>query len=151
MTLTFREATEADVAAVVALLADDEYGAARETVSDPPAPAYLAAFRRIAENPRDTLIVGVKEGAVVACAQLTILSGLGREGQTRALVEDVRVASACRGQRIGEALFDDLAARARKAGCAALQLTSNVRRVRTRQFYERIGFEVSHAGFKRAL
>lgn len=149
--LTFRAAREADLAAIIALLADDEYGATRETVGGPLAAGYVEAFRQIAENPRDHVIVGERDGEIVASAQLTILSGLGREGRLRAQVEDVRVASACRGERIGEALMEDLCARAKAAGCAWLQLTSNVRRTRARRFYERLGFEMSHAGFKRTL
>ncbi len=150
-TVTFREAREADLPAIVALLADDEYGAERETVGDPPAAGYVAAFRAIEANPHDRVIVGERDGTVIASAQLTYLSGLGREGRRRAQVEDVRVASSCRGEGIGEALIADLCARARAAGCAWIQLTSNLRRTRARRFYERLGFEQSHAGFKYTL
>jgi len=44
----FRRATAADVPAIVALLADDVLGAARETPGDP---AYAAAFAAIEADP----------------------------------------------------------------------------------------------------
>ncbi len=41
----YRDATEADLPAVVHLLADDQFGAAREQDVSPLPPSYLAGFR----------------------------------------------------------------------------------------------------------
>ncbi|MEM8854530.1 MAG: GNAT family N-acetyltransferase [Pseudomonadota bacterium] len=149
--MTFREAVEGDVAAIVALLADDPLGAQRERVSEPVDPVYLKAFRTIADNPHDRLIVGEVDGAVAACAQLTILNGLSRQGMRRGIIEGVRVASHLRGSGAGAALIDHCAALARAAGCGMVQLTSDRTRTRAIAFYERIGFEHSHAGLKQML
>ncbi|XWN29410.1 MAG: GNAT family N-acetyltransferase [Devosia sp.] len=151
MTLTFREAVEGDVAAIVALLADDRLGAERERVSDPPDPVYLDAFRTIDANPHDRLIVGEADGAVVACAQITVLYGLSRQGMRRSIIESVRVASHLRGSGAGAALIDHCVEIARAAGCGMVQLTSDRTRTRAIGFYERIGFEHSHAGLKQML
>ena len=53
MGLSIREAGREDVAAIVALLADDHLGVGREVVADPPLPAYLAAFEKVAADPRN--------------------------------------------------------------------------------------------------
>ena len=56
-----------------------------------------------------------------------------------------------RGQGVGGALIADAEARARAAGCALLQLTSNATRDDALRFYERQGFTPSHIGFKKLL
>ncbi|MEO6299775.1 MAG: GNAT family N-acetyltransferase, partial [Paracoccaceae bacterium] len=68
--MIFRDATRADVPAIVALLADDPLGRGRESA---PSEAYLTAFDEIAANPSHQLIVGEDAGRIVACVQLTIL------------------------------------------------------------------------------
>ena len=82
-----RAATRKDVAAIVALLADDELGSGREVVSDPPAAGYLAAFDEIAANPRTLLAVAEDtSGAVVGTLELTFIPGLSNQGAEVALV-----------------------------------------------------------------
>lgn len=146
--IRFREAVEGDVAAIVAMLADDMLGQSREIVTDPPAPAYIEAFRRVDENPFDTLIVAERDGRVIGCAQLTVLVGLSRQGARRGQIESVRVASEARGAKVGEALIREAIERARAAGCTLVQLTSDIRRERAHAFYERLGFKKTHAGMK---
>jgi ribosomal protein S18 acetylase RimI-like enzyme len=130
------------------MLADDVLGAGRERPGEPLHPAYVAAFERITANPYDHLIVAEVDGAVVACAQLTLLSGLSHTGLTRAQIEGVRVASSHRGRGLGEALIRDLIARARADGAGLVQLTSTATRERARSFYEQLGFQATHIGFK---
>ena len=144
----FRPATEADVPAVVALLADDNLGSKRETRD---LAVYLAAFRRMVGEGANQLIVGETGGRLVATYQLTFISGLSLRAARRAQVESVRVASDLRGQGIGEAMMRDAEARARAAGCSLLQLTSNKSRADALRFYERLGFTPSHIGYKRDL
>ncbi|MEZ5913424.1 MAG: GNAT family N-acetyltransferase [Paracoccaceae bacterium] len=146
--IAFRDAVEADVPEIVALLADDALGALREDGSDA---AYLAAFRAMKAEQGNTLIVGEREGRVVATYQLTFISGLSLRAARRAQVESVRVEASLRGQGIGAAMFADAEARARAAGCALLQLTMHETRRDARRFYERLGFTASHIGFKRRL
>ncbi|MCB2137473.1 MAG: GNAT family N-acetyltransferase [Rhodobacteraceae bacterium] len=146
--IRFREATREDVPAVVALLTDDALGATRE--GDDIA-GYLEAFDRMQTEGGNTLIVGEEGGMIVATYQLTFISGLSLRASRRAQVESVRVATALRGQGIGEAMFADADARARAAGCRLMQLTMNASRKDARRFYERLGFTPSHIGFKREL
>lgn len=146
--IRFREATRADVPAVVALLADDALGAAREGAEIAP---YLAAFDAMAAEGNNRLIVGEVAGRIVATYQLTVISGLSLRASRRAQVESVRVAADLRGKGIGAAMMADAEARSRAAGCRLMQLTSNAARSRARRFYESLGFTASHIGFKRDL
>lgn len=148
MAVSFRLARREDVPALVAMLADDPLGAARETADMAP---YLAAYDAIAASPAQHLIVGEVDGRIVATCQLTLLPGLSRQGATRALVEAVRVASDLRSSGIGAALMAEAEARARAAGAVMIQLTTDKTRLRAHAFYERLGYEQSHLGYKKAL
>ncbi|MEV4739332.1 GNAT family N-acetyltransferase [Streptomyces sp. NPDC049555] len=142
-----RRATADDIPAVVALLADDPLGAARESPDD--LTPYRAAFARLAGDPNQHLVVAVREdGRVVGTLQLTVIPGLSRRGATRATVEGVRVHADERGSGLGTRLLEWAVDTARREGCHLVQLTSDATRVDAHRFYERLGFEASHLGFK---
>lgn len=146
--MIWREATRADVPAVVALLADDMLGHGRESAGVAP---YLAAFDAMQEEGGNRLIAAEQDGRVVACYQLTLISGLSLTATRRAQVEGVRVAADLRGRGLGAALMADAEARARAAGCQLIQLTTNATRTDAHRFYARLGFTPSHIGFKKPL
>jgi GNAT superfamily N-acetyltransferase len=145
----FREAVHADLPAIVALLADDVLGKARDVavVDD----AYEQAFADIDADSRNLLVVAQQNADVVACLQITYIPGLGRHGAERALVETVRVRSDCRGQGLGAQLMTWVIERARQRGCALVQLTTDKSRVEAHRFYLRLGFIASHEGMKLTL
>lgn len=149
--IAFRRATEADIAAIVAMLADDPLGAAREDVSTPLANAYLAAFRAIDADPNQYLAVMTDGDAVIGTLQLTFIPGLSRKGALRGQIEAVRVASSRRGQGLGQRLFEWAIEQCRARGCRTVQLTTDRSRADAHRFYERLGFEASHIGYKLAL
>ncbi|MGZ6050390.1 MAG: N-acetyltransferase family protein [Phenylobacterium sp.] len=150
--IVMRPARREDVAAIVRLLADDGLGAGREAVSDPPAAGYLEAFDKIAANPRALLAVAEDaSGEVVGTLQLTFVAGLSNQGAELALVSAVRVASALRGRRRGEAMMVWAMAEARRRGCKQMELLSHASREAAHRFYERLGFAKSHVGMKIAL
>lgn len=146
--IRFRDATADDVAAIVALLSDDPLGRGREAAELAP---YLLAFNQIKAQPMHQIIVGEVDGRIVATCQLTILHGLSRQGMTRALVEAVRTVADLRGQGIGAALMAEAEARARLAGAKIIQLTTDKSRTRAHAFYERLGYEATHIGYKKPL
>ena len=134
---------------VLALLRDDEYGVQRET--DPIA-TYLEAFDRMQEEGANNLIVGHDpSGRLVATYQLTFITGLSHRGTRRAQIESVRVARDLRGQGIGKAMMVDAEHRARQAGCRMLQLTTMAGRNNAQAFYDSIGYQPSHIGYKRII
>lgn len=144
----FRLAVRADVGAVVALLRDDVLGQNREAAD---LSHYLAAFDAMQREAGNRLIVGVIGDQVVACYQLTLISGLSLSATRRAQIEGVRVAAHLQGQRIGQALIEDAQARARAEGCALMQFTTNKTRMDAHRFYDRLGFTPSHIGYKKSL
>ncbi len=143
-----REAHEADLPAIERLLADDVLGAARESPGDP---AYAAAFAAMAAQGGNVLLVAEQDGRIVACLQLTLIPGLSRRGTLRAQIEGVRVATDARGVGLGDALVQHAITRARAAGAGLVQLTTDRSRTDAQRFYERLGFEASHAGMKLIL
>ncbi|MFG3441218.1 GNAT family N-acetyltransferase [Nonomuraea sp. NPDC047897] len=147
--ITFRQATAADVPAIVTLLADDPLGARRE--GDPGDARYLAAFARIDADPHDELIVADHDGEVVGTMQLTYLAGLSRLGAERCQIEAVRVAASARGRGLGRRMIQWAVDRARARGCAMVQLTSDKSRTDAHRFYDSLGFAASHEGYKLSL
>jgi ribosomal protein S18 acetylase RimI-like enzyme len=142
-----RAARGNDVAAVVAMLADDALGRGRERVEDPLPPSYFQAFERVERDPNIELVVAEGEGGeVVGCLQLCILPGLSSQGASRALIEDVRVATHRRSQGIGEQLVQWAVAEARGKGCKLVELLTHNSRVDAQRFYKRLGFRASHVG-----
>ncbi len=148
---TFRPATEADLPAIVRLLADDPLGATRERFEAPLPEAYGEAFAAIQAQAGNRILVALQDGRVVGCLQLTIIPGLARLGMARGQIEAVRVDETARGQGLGEALFRHAIDEARAAGCGLVQLTTDKTRPDAHRFYERLGFVASHEGMKLKL
>ena len=144
----FRMAGRSDVPAVAALLIDDKLGRGREgtDVQD-----YLDAFDEMQREAGNSLIVGESGARVIACYQLTLISGLSLKGSRRAQIEGVRVAAEFRGQGIGTKLLADAEKRARDGSARLLQFTSNASRPEAHRLYLRCGYAPSHIGFKKAL
>ncbi|WP_080240957.1 GNAT family N-acetyltransferase [Spirosoma rigui] len=149
--LTFRRATEADLPAIIRMLADDPLGALRETVTLPLPAGYRDAFDRIDGDPNQELTVAELNGQLVGTFQLTFIQYLTHRGGLRAQIEAVRVQSGYRGKGIGAKLFAYAFDRAREAGCHVVQLTTDKQRPRAIQFYESLGFVATHEGMKRPL
>ena len=149
--LVFRPAGGDDLAAIVALLADDELGAAREDASTPLNPRYTAAFAAIAADPNQLLLVADRGGDIVGCLQLTAMPGLTRLGMWRGQIEGVRVARSERGSGVGGQMIRFAIAECRRRGCGIVQLTTDKSRPDAHRFYAGLGFVASHEGMKLAL
>ncbi|MFG2718689.1 GNAT family N-acetyltransferase [Streptomyces sp. NPDC048416] len=147
--LEIRPATLKDIPAIVALLADDPLGARRESPDD--LAPYRIAFERLADDPNQHVMVADRGGKVVGTLQLTVVPGLPRRGSTRSIIEGVRVHAAERGSGLGTQLVEWAVDEARRQGCQLVQLTSDATRTDAHRFYERLGFEPSHVGFKKSL
>lgn len=143
-----RDAAEADIAAIVALLADDDEGRSREDVNGRIDPGYGAAFAAIEADPNQRLLVAERDGAIVGTFQLSFLPGLSRRGAWRGQIEAVRITRNLRSQGLGREMILWAVERCRERGCRMVQLTTHKSRHRAHAFYERIGFEPSHVGMK---
>ncbi|MEU8644146.1 MULTISPECIES: GNAT family N-acetyltransferase [unclassified Streptomyces] len=147
--LEIRAAVADDVHAIVAMLADDPLGAQRESPDD--LTPYLDALKRLSADPNQHLVVAVRESRVVGTLQLTVIPGLSRKGATRSIIEAVRIHADERGSGLGTELIEWAIDESRRQGCQLVQLTSDASRTDAHRFYERLGFEASHVGFKLAL
>jgi N-acetylglutamate synthase-like GNAT family acetyltransferase len=109
--------------------------------------AYVRAFRDIAADQRQQLLVIESEGVVVGTAAVIFVPNLSRIGRPYAVVEGVVVDSTRRDQGLGEELMRHVMEMARSAGCYKIILTSNKAREGAHRFYRRLGFKASHEGF----
>ena len=150
--LVIRPAIEADLPAIIAILAEDAVSGGSDDPALPLDPAYGSAFAAIAARPDCHLMIAADRGEVVGVFQLTFMPGLVRRGAWRAYLEGVHVRSDRRSQGIGARMVAWAvdAARAR-GGCPFLQLTSNKARTGAHRFYERLGFRRTSEGFKLLL
>jgi GNAT superfamily N-acetyltransferase len=143
-----REARAADLAAIIALLADDPLGSRREAADASVTPTYRAAFEAISADPHHRLIVADLDGTVVGVLQLSFLPHLTYHGGWRAQIEGVRVSREMRSRGVGRALLEWAIDRARERGCHLVQLTTDRRRPEALRFYLDLGFEATHDGLK---
>lgn len=147
--VVIRRATASDLAAIVALLADDEIGVGRESPDD--LTPYQRTFEVIESDQHELLMVAERNGGIIGTLQLSLLPGLSRRGAFRAQIEGVRVAGSERGNALGAYLIEWAINEARSWGCQSVQLTSDKTRVDAHRFYERVGFTATHEGFKLML
>ena len=149
--LIFRRAISGDLAALVALLADDLIGRERESPGTPLDPCYAAAFSAIDRDPNQLLAVAERDGWVIGVLQLSFIPGLTRRGMWRGQIEGVRVAASARRDGVGRAMLEWAIEECRKRGCGMVQLTSDKRRAAAHGFYEALGFRATHEGYKLSL
>jgi GNAT superfamily N-acetyltransferase len=146
---TIREASEADLPQLVALLAqlapDDPE---REDLSSPLPFEYHMAMRRILETPGQHVFVLVERGKIVGTAALAVVPNVSHRGTPYAIIENVVVDAKVRSKGYGELLMRHAIEEARRAGCYKVALTSNKRRTEAHRFYERLGFVRTHEAFR---
>ncbi len=147
--LEIRPAAPGDLPEIVAMLADDPLGAQRESPDD--LTPYTAALTRLTADPNQHVVVAVRDDRVVGTLQLTVIPGLSRRGSTRAIIEGVRIHADERGSGLGTQLIEWAIGESRRQNCQLVQLTSDNTRTDAHRFYERLGFEATHVGFKMSI
>ncbi|MDF1749044.1 MAG: GNAT family N-acetyltransferase [Alphaproteobacteria bacterium] len=148
--LTYRDIGPADLATVIALLADDDLGRIREN-RNPADPLYLKALAEIDADPNNRVLLVERDGEPVGTFQLTIIPSISLQAKRRLQIEAVRVRSDLRGQGIGREMMRWAIEQAKVADCALVQLTTNTARTAAKRFYEQVGFVASHNGMKLTL
>ena len=149
--ISFRRATAADLQTIVALLVDDPLGRERETLETQLDSRYRDAFAAIDRDPNQLLAVAESGGQVIGVLQLSFIPGLTRRGMWRGQIERVRVAAGERGSGVGRAMVEWAIGECRNRGCGLVQLTSDERRSDAHRFYEALGFQATHRGYKFSL
>jgi GNAT superfamily N-acetyltransferase len=148
LNVSIRQANRKDLADIIALFASDTVGGHGDTTDTEALPDYLAAFEQIMAAPNETLYVAELDGEVVGTFQTTALRTLVGRGSSSLMIEAVQTRADMRGKGIGEAMMRFAVDVAREQGFSKVQLTSNKERRDAHRFYERVGFEPSHLGFK---
>jgi GNAT superfamily N-acetyltransferase len=69
------------------------------------------------------------------------MDNLAHLGAPSAIVEDVVVSPAQRGEGIGKQMMQHAMQRCKQAGCYKMMLSSNLAREQAHRFYEDLGFE----------
>jgi GNAT superfamily N-acetyltransferase len=144
-----RRARRDDLPVIVGMLADDHLGATRESADD--LSPYEAAFSTIDADPHQYLAICEVDRRIAGTMQLTVIPGLSHKGMTRLLIEGVRVHRDARSGGIGSRMIEWAIGYAREQGCGLVQLTTDKSRPDAHRFYERLGFEATHLGFKMKL
>jgi len=146
-----RLALEFDLPEIIDLLADDEIGQKREH-SDLPLPAqYYAAFAAIEADKNQLLAVFEYQDTLVGCLQISFIPGLSRHGMWRGQIEAVRISSTHRSKGFGTEMISWAIEECRARNCGLVQLTSDKTRTKAVAFYQSLGFQLSHEGFKLSL
>lgn len=146
--IIFRRAVQADLSAIVHMLADDELGSQRERDELPLLKNYIEAFEKIDADKNHELIVAEMHGEVIGTLHLIFLPSISYMGGTRSQVESVRVDSKYRSQGIGAQMMAYAIERAKEHGAHVMQLTSHMTRKDAYRFYEKLGFQKAHVGMK---
>ncbi len=149
--LVIREAREEDLPALVAMFAADDVGGHGDTTDEEALPDYLAAFRAIAMSANEKLYAAELDGEVVGTFQTAILTKLVGRGARTMVIEAVQTRDDMRGRGIGAIMIRHCIEDAKRRGFNAIQLTSNMARLDAHRFYERLGFEKRHFGFRMKL
>ena len=130
-----RRATEADLAEIIRL----------HQQLDPAEPATSEAdarriFERINTYPDYAIYLAEVNGKIAGTFGLLVMDKLAHNGKPSALVEDVVVDEALRGQGIGREMMAFAMEHGRARGCYKLALSSNLKRTEAHAFYETLGF-----------
>ncbi|MBI5289884.1 MAG: GNAT family N-acetyltransferase [Chloroflexi bacterium] len=144
-----RDARREDLPRIVALYRTDELTRKHKGAADAEVePGYYAVFDAIERDHRNRLLVAEAGGVIAGSFQLTLVPDMQPDGRDVAIVENVIVDAAARGRGIGSAMMRWAVDEARRHGCSQVKLTSSRTRVGAHRFYERLGFEPTHVGFK---
>jgi len=147
--MIIRRAKQADLSAIVELLANDELGRLRENFKTPLPELYLNAFDKINSDQNQELVVmASKSGSVIGTLQLSFIQYLTYQGGIRAQIEAVRVHENYRNKGIGQELMEWAIERSKQKGAHVVQLTTDKKRKSALKFYEKLGFIASHEGMK---
>jgi ribosomal protein S18 acetylase RimI-like enzyme len=141
-----RHATATDLAAIGLL-----YRQLSSDASSPePALPELASsvFAKMSAQSGRHLLVADVDATVVGTADLLVASNLTHRGRPWAIVENVVVDEAVRGQGVGRALIEEAVRISEGADCYKVQLLSRKQRTEAHEFYRRIGFEAVAEGFR---
>ncbi|MBS0290177.1 MAG: GNAT family N-acetyltransferase [Proteobacteria bacterium] len=137
MSVTIREAIEADLPAIINLYSLLELKK-QEVISLDEAKCI---FDKMKSYPNYRIYVALLADEIIGTFALLIMDNLAHVGKPSGIIEDVVVSSAYQGNGIGKLMMATAMEVCRKAGCYKLVLSSNLKRVQAHNFYKALGFE----------
>jgi GNAT superfamily N-acetyltransferase len=146
--LIFRDATVADLRFILQSVVEDSVVPTGDDPANANDPRYVAALDAMRADPNQMMMIAELDGAPVGTIQLTFIPGIPGHGLWRGLIENVHITPSQRNKGFGAQMIQWAIEQSRARGCGLVQLTSNKKRLDAHRFYERLGFEKSHDGFK---
>jgi GNAT superfamily N-acetyltransferase len=137
MTVSIRQATEADLEAILILYRQPDLD--NDCLLSLPEASLV--FDRIQQYPNYHLYVAELEHKIVGTFALLIMDNLIHLGSPSGIVEAVAVEPTSQGKGVGKAMMHFAIAKCRAANCYKLTLSANLKRQNAHAFYESLGFE----------
>ena len=145
-----RLATEKDIPGLLALYSQLAFNTPEDSKQLLCAPGrYRKALVKLLSSPGAELIVAEEAGKVVGTLTLVIIHSLVHDASPWAVVEHLVVGEKLRRKGIGKMLMEYAVAKAKKAGCYKIQLSSDKRRRSAHKFYRSLAFNSCSLGFRR--
>lgn len=104
-------------------------------------------WEQVSADPCQHILVGVKDRRIIGTLTVIIIPNLGHRGSPWAAVENVVVDNNFRGRGAGARLMAEAGRIAREHGCYKIILSSNLSRRDAHDFYAKLGWRMTHAGF----
>lgn len=147
--MDIRKVKPSELDQIIALLADDDFGKLRESVTPELRIRYKRAFNQIIESEYFDLYVMLEGEELIGCFQIMYLPHVSFGGTFRGQVESVRIRSDKRSKGYGKELMKFAIQKAKENGCGIFQLTSNKDRdEQAHKFYKELGMTATHEGYK---
>lgn len=133
--MLIRQAIETDLPNVIELLKGMD---GEESIDFDEA---LKIWRKMTEYPYYKVFVAEGNKLIMGTCSLIIIDNLGHKGAKLAIAESMIVSQDYRGQGIGSKLIHFVMEKARGENCYKLMLSSNRKRIKAHEFYEKLGFQ----------
>jgi ribosomal protein S18 acetylase RimI-like enzyme len=140
MTVTVREAAEADVPALASLITELGYQVRESDVA--------RRLQALAGAGQPVLVAD--DAGVTGCLTWNMMTVLHRDTQV-GRISMLVVASDRRSRGIGRRLVAEAEARMVALGCTLIEVTSNEKRVEAHRFYQRLGYGRTSLRFAKVL
>lgn len=133
--MLIRQATDADLPEVIELLKgmDEEEGVTYGEA--------LAIWHKMSKYPYYQVFVVEDNQRIIATCSLIVIDNLGHKGAKIAVAESMIVSQEYRGHGIGNKLMKLVMEKAQEKNCYKLMLSSNKKRLKAHDFYEKLGFQ----------
>lgn len=136
--ITIREATEQDLPAIKALMAE-----LIEAVSDTggyDVDTALENCRSLLKNADSHILVAEADGNVIGAINLDIRRTILHSGLS-GLIDEIVVAESYRGKGVGRKLIDAAVEKCKLSGCCEIEVSTELTNTKARSFYKSCGFE----------